>query len=77
MRSFLRSITLLAATIATTSASTAFSQSFPPGITPVAGAVVSVNSTAISLQTQQGPLSVHLVQPPQWHLESSNNGSPS
>jgi hypothetical protein len=43
--------------------SIAFSQSFPPGVTPVAGAVVNVTSTAISLQTQQGAVTVHLVQP--------------
>ncbi len=60
MRISLYSFALLAAAIPT---SAAFSQSFPPGVTPVAGAVVSVSSTAISLQTQQGPVSVHLVQP--------------
>ncbi len=54
------SLALLAAAIP---ASAAFSQSFPPGVTPVAGAVVNVSSTAISLQTQQGPVTVHLVQP--------------
>jgi hypothetical protein len=63
MRLSLYSVALLAATIVTGSASKTFGQSFPPGITPVAGAVVSVNSTAITLQTQQGPVSVHLVQP--------------
>lgn len=44
-------------------ASAALGQSFPPGVTPVAGAVVKVSPTAISLQTQQGPVTVHLVQP--------------
>jgi hypothetical protein len=63
MRFSLYSVALLTTTIVTSSASNAFSQSFPPGVTPVAGAVVSVNSTAIALQTQQGPVSVHLVQP--------------
>jgi len=41
----------------------AVSQSFPPGVTPVGGAVVSVTSTAIILQTQKGPVTVTLVQP--------------
>lgn len=54
------SLALLAAAIP---ASAAFSQSFPPGVTPVAGAVVNVTPTAISLQTQQGPVTVHLVKP--------------
>lgn len=59
MRFSFRSIALLAATIP---ASAAFSQTFPPGVTPVAGAVVNVSFTEISLQTQQGPVTVHLVQ---------------
>jgi hypothetical protein len=45
------------------SATAAMGQSFPPGITPVGGAVVSVTSSEINLQTQQGPVTVHLVQP--------------
>ena len=57
------SLAVLAATIVTISTSNAFSQSFPPGITPVAGAVVSVNSTALNLQTQKGPVTIHLLQP--------------
>jgi hypothetical protein len=60
MRVSFFSLALLAATIP---ASAAFSQTFPPGVTPVAGAVVNVRSTEISLQTQQGPVTVHLVQP--------------
>ena len=60
MRFSFLSLALLAATIP---ASAAFSQTFPPGVTPVAGAVVNVSSTEISLQTQQGPVTVHLVQP--------------
>ena len=60
MRVSFFSLALLAATIP---ASAAFSQTFPPGVTPVAGAVANVSSTEISLQTQQGPVTVHLVQP--------------
>ncbi len=60
MRVSFFSLALLAATIP---ASAAFSQTFPPGVTPVAGAVVNVSSTEISLQTQRGPVTVHLVQP--------------
>jgi hypothetical protein len=60
MRVSLFSLALLAVAIP---ASTAFSQSFPPGVTPVAGAVMNVSSSEISLQTQQGPVTVHLVQP--------------
>ncbi len=60
MRFSFCSIALLAVTIP---GSAALSQSFPPGVTPVAGAVVHVSPTAISLQTQQGAVTVHLVQP--------------
>ncbi len=60
MRFSFCSVALLALAIP---GSTALGQSFPPGVTPVAGAVVSVSSTAINLQTQQGPVTVHLVQP--------------
>lgn len=60
MRSSFFSLALLAATIP---ASTALSQTFPPGVTPVAGAVVNVSQAEISLQTQQGPVTVHLVKP--------------
>jgi Domain of unknown function (DUF5666) len=60
MRVSFFSLALLAVAIP---ASAAFSQTFPPGVTPVAGAVVNVSSTEISLQTQQGPVTVHLVQP--------------
>jgi hypothetical protein len=60
MRFSFSSIALLAVTIP---GSAALGQSFPPGVTPVAGAVAEVSSTAISLQTQQGPVTVHLAQP--------------
>lgn len=60
MRFSFCSVALLAAAIP---ASSAFSQSFPPGVTPVGGAVVNVSPTAVNLQTQQGPVTVHLVQP--------------
>lgn len=60
MRFSFFSLALLAATIPV---SAAFSQTFPPGVTPIAGGVVNVSSTEISLQTQQGPVTVHLVQP--------------
>ena len=61
MRFSLRSAALFAVTAISTS--TAFSQTFPPGVTPVGGAVVSVSATEVKLQTQQGPVSVHLIQP--------------
>jgi len=61
MRFSLRSAALFAVTAISTSA--AFSQTFPPGVTPVGGAVVSVSATEVNLQTQQGPVTVHLIQP--------------
>jgi len=60
MRFSFFSLAVLAAAIP---ASTAIGQSFPPGVTPIGGAVVSLSSTEVSLQTQQGPVTVHLVQP--------------
>lgn len=60
MRLFFRSVALLTVALF---ASSAFSQTFPPGVTPVGGAVVGVTSTEVNLQTQQGPVTVHLVQP--------------
>ena len=60
MRLTFLSLSLLVAGIPAT---VAMAQSFPPGITPVAGAVVSVSSSEINLQTQQGPVTVHLTQP--------------
>lgn len=60
MRFSLRSLALLAVSVST---SAAFSQTFPPGVTPVGGAVVSVTATEVNLQTQQGPVTIHLVQP--------------
>ena len=51
------------ALIAVTIPASAFSQSFPPGVTPVAGGVVSVSSTEVSLQTKQGPVTVHFAKP--------------
>ena len=61
MRFSLRSAALFALTAISTSA--AFSQTFPPGVTPVGGAVVSVSVTEVNLQTPQGPVTIHLIQP--------------
>lgn len=60
MRISILSLALLAVTVST---SLALAQSFPPGITPVVGAVAEVSSTAIRLQTQHGPVTVHLAPP--------------
>lgn len=60
MRFSFCSVALLAVAI---SAPSAFSQSFPPGVVPVGGAIVDVSSTAINLQTQKGPVTVKLAQP--------------
>ena len=60
MRNFVFSIALLATVIP---ASSAFSQTFPPGVVPVGGAITDINSSEVSLQTAKGPVTVHLIQP--------------